>query len=43
VQVELETEQLQGIERTLKDEIITNVNKTRFEDIRWIHLAQNNA
>ena len=27
----------------LEDEIITNVNKTRFEDVRWIELAQNNA
>jgi len=43
VQVKLKTGQLEGIERTLEDEIITNVNKTRFEDVRWIQLAQNNA
>jgi hypothetical protein len=43
VQLELETGQLEGLERTLEDEMTTNVNKARFEDVRWIQLAQNNA
>jgi len=43
VLLELETRQLEGLGRRLENGMITDVTKTRFEDVGWIQLAQNNA